>query len=198
MSKSFLYTSRKGAPDGVPFLVFHDRRLLLQDAAALGDQLLDDSTIRIAVQSPRAQSAGGTGITKGYFWYIGPLEAPELSTLGDGLYQLELLIDETYELYSQRRIGLLGSGEGGVIALLAGLIFPDKVRAVVALDAPIPTNLARMPLEDRPLDGLPVLLSGADAQPASTWLAQRGARAATTASPPQPALIADFLRQIAR
>lgn len=196
MSKSFLYTSRNGAPDGAPFLVFHDKFLWLKDAASLADQFIDDTATKIAVQSPRSQSAGGSGITKGYFWYIGPLAAPELSTLGDGLYQLELLLDETYERYGQRKIGLLGQGEGGVIAMLAGLIFPDKVKAVIALDAPFPTNLAQMPLEVRPLDGLPVLLSGDDSQTSATALTQRGARTTVVATP-QPALIAEFLRTLA-
>lgn len=194
MSRSFLYTSREGAPDGAPFLVFHDRYLLLQDAEALA-KVIDDDAIRIAVQSPRAQSAGGSGITKGYFWYIGPLNKPELSTLGDGLYQLELLIDETFERYGQRKIGLYGTGEGGVIAMLAGLIFPDKVSAVVAIDAPFPTNIDQMPLEVRALDGLPVLLSGEHAASAHDALTQRGALVTTAETAPQPQAIADFLRQ---
>ena len=189
MSRSFLYTSRAGAPDGVPVLVFHDRYGLLRDAEALGDDL-DDAVIRIAVQSPRAQSAGGTGITKGFFWYIGPLQTPELSTLGDGLYQLELLLEETFERYGRRRIGLYGRGEGGVVAMLAGLIFPDRVGAVVALDAPFPTNFELMPLELRPLEGLPVMLNDAAAV---EQLTRRGARVTTADADPRPETIATFL-----
>lgn len=195
MSRSFLHTIRTGAPEGAPFLLFHDRYQEMEDAEALG-MLVGDATTRIAVRSPRAQSAGGTGITKGYFWYIGPIGQPELSTLGDGLYQLELLIGETYERYGNRRIGLLGTGEGGVIALLAGMIFPDKVKAVVALDAPLPANLDQMPLEERALDGLPFLVSGPDADTIRALLAPRGARTTTTETPMQPGAIADFLSQL--
>lgn len=192
MSRSFLYTSRTGAPDGAPVLVLHERYGLLQDAEALA-RGLDDRAARIAVQSPRAQSAGGTGITKGYFWYIGPLQTPELSTLGDGLYQLELLIDETFERYGQRKIGLYGHGEGGTVALLAALIFPDKIGAVVALDAPFPTNLDKMPLDELPLNGLPMLVSGT----AGELLAQRGATVTIATGAPEPDAISAFLLRTA-
>lgn len=195
MSNSFLYTSRKGAPDGAPFLVFHDRFLWLRDAAAFADRFVDDTAIKVAVQSPRAQSAGGSGVTKGFFWYIGPLESPELSTLGDGLYQLELLLDETFQLYGQRKLGLIGQGEGGTIAMLAGLIFPDKVSAVVALDAPLPNNLGLMPLEQRVLDGMPVLLRGAYANEAAAELTERGAAVTITTATSDDA-VTDFLGRL--
>lgn len=195
MSKSFLYTSRKGAPDGAPFLILHDRNLWLSDAVALADRFVDDTALKIAVQSPRAQSAGGSGITMGYFWYIGPLTSPELSTLGDGLYQLEVLLDETFKVCGGRKLTLVGTGEGGTVALLAGLIFPDKVRGVVALDAALPANLSKMPLDERPLGGLPVLLRGEHAAAAETELSQRGAVVTVTTSESDDT-VRDFLAQL--
>jgi len=192
VSRSFLQTSRTGAPDGAPFLVFHDRYQDLEDSEALGQSLSGDIT-RIAVRSPRAQAAGGSGLTKGYFWYIGPLERPELSTLGDGLYQLEVLVGETFERYGKRRIGLFGAGEGGILAILAGLIFPDMVRAVIATDAPFPANFDLMPIETRDLDGLPVLLGGNNAAETQAILATRGAKVTLAGAGVNSTLIAQFL-----
>lgn len=192
MSRSFLQTSRTGAPDGAPFLVLHDRYQDLEDSEALGQSLAGEFTA-IAVRSPRAQAAGGSGLTKGYFWYIGPLEKPELSTLGDGLYQLEVLIGETYERYGKRKIGLLGAGEGGILAILAGLIFPDMVRAVIATDAPFPANFDLMPIEARDLGGLPVLLGGKNAAATQGILAARGATVTVAANTVDADAIAQFL-----
>jgi pimeloyl-ACP methyl ester carboxylesterase len=174
LTLSYLQTIRTGPETGTPALILHDRYGHLEDAEALG-ALFGDDTIKIAVRSPRAQSAGGSGITMGYFWYIGPKNQPELSTLGDGLYQLEVLIEETLQRYGQRKIVLAGQGEGAMIAILAGLVFPDKIKAVIASDAVFPTNIDDMPLECPPANGLPILVSGEDAQGAADALNARGA-----------------------
>jgi len=195
MSASLLYTRQDGPTTGLPFLVLHDRNGDLDGARALGE-LLGDQVHRIGVRGPRLQTSGGSGRTHGYYWHIGPLQRPELSSLGDGLYQFELLLLDTVKRYPGRKIGLLGEGQGGVIALLSALLWPEHLSAVIAIDAPLPANLGDMPIEPRPLNGLPVLVSGQDGHATCALLAERGARAATTASPPQPALIADFLRRI--
>lgn len=192
MTKSLLYTIRQGPPDGAPFFVLHDRYESLEHAEALGARLGEDR-LRIAVRAPRVQTMGGSGMTRGHFWYIGPRERPELSTLGDGLYQLELLIDETWQAYGQRPLGLLGRGEGGTIALLAACLFPDRFSHVVALDAVLPVNLADMPIEPRRLDGVNVLLAGPDDHHSATRLANKGATV-TSLEAADNAAFASFLR----
>jgi pimeloyl-ACP methyl ester carboxylesterase len=187
VSRSFLHTIRTGAPDGAPFLILHDRFEVMESAEALGELLGDEAT-KIAIRSPRAQSAGGSGITKGYFWYIGPLDQPELSTLGDGLYQLELLIEETFERYGQRKIGLLGAGEGGFVALIAASFFPDKVQRVVAIDATLPQNLKDMPFEPS-LAGVETVLAYRD-MPSADRLAQLEQLGASVTLVPEPELAA--------
>lgn len=69
-----------------------------------------------------------------------------MSTLGDGLYQLELLLDENLKRYGSEKLSLLGYGEGGMIALTLAAIFPDKVETVIARDAYLPLNLDAMPV----------------------------------------------------
>jgi len=195
MADSLLYTRRDGPVTGAPFLVLHDRNGDLNGASALGE-LLGEQFQRISVRGPRLQTSGGSGKTHGYYWHIGPLERPELSTLGDGLYQFELLLLETARRHPGHKIGVLGEGQGGLIALLTALLWPEHLSAVIAIDATLPTNLGDMPIETRTLDGLPVLVSGKDGHQTCSFLAERGARATTTASPPQPAIVADFLRRI--
>ena len=194
MADSLLYTRQDGPPSGAPFLVLHDRNGDLDGARALGE-VLGDQFHRIGVRGPRLQTSGGSGRTHGYYWHIGPLARPELSTLGDGLYQFELLLLETARRHPGRGVGLLGEGQGGVIALLTALLWPEHLSAVIAVDAVLPENLADMPIEPRDLGGLPVLVSGRDGHRTCSLLAERGARATTTTSPPQPVIVADFLRR---
>jgi len=158
-SASLLLSIRDGAPSGAPYLVLHGRNGSLEDAQAMGARLGEDA-LRIAVRGPRQQTMGGTGQVRGYYWFIGPGDRPELSTLGDALYQLELLLLENSERLGQRRIGLYGENQGGVVALVTALIWPDRVDRLIVSDAVLPLNLSDMPLDLPPLDGLPVLLIG--------------------------------------
>ncbi len=142
----------------MPWLVLHDRWGMLDDAIKLASVLGPDA-LSVAIRAPRVQNQGGTGQTKGYFWTVGPVTAPELSTLGDGLYQLEIVLEENLKLYGRDKLGLLGKGQGGVTALLLASIFPDKISRAIIIDAALPTNLAVMPIEPS-LDGVEVLLVG--------------------------------------
>lgn len=156
-SKSLLYTAHDGSASGPPFLVLHERYGSLENARALGNWL-GDSAFRVAVRSARLQTIGGDGETQGFFWFVGPEDHPEMSTLGDVLYQLELMLMETYAECGDRKVGLLGAGEGGVLALLMGLIRPELTSVVVAIDARLPRNFSSIPIEIPPLDQLPVFL----------------------------------------
>lgn len=171
--RSLLHTYHDGAPDGAPLLVLHDR-LSRPEAAREFGAALGPNVLRIAVGAPRVQVTGASGVIQGYYWYIGAIERPELSTLGDGLYQLELLLLDTSDARGGRKIGLYGAGEGGVLCLLTALIWPDKVSCLIIEDPVLPTNLADMPLDLLPLAGLPVLLIG-DATPLAAYLTAHGA-----------------------
>lgn len=144
-SKSFLQTGRHGPETAPLWFVFHNRWQMLEDAVALAERLGPDA-LTVSVRAPRAQSRGGTGQVMGYFWAVGPQDYPELSTLGDGLYQLELLLDENLKRYGSEKLSLLGYGEGGMIALTLAAIFPDKVETAIARDAYLPLNLDAMPV----------------------------------------------------
>src|SRR5690606_21385200 len=113
----------------------------------------------IGVRAPRVQNQGGTGQTKGYFWTVGPVDAPELSTLGDALYELEVLLEENLARYGRSHAGVLGEGQGGVVALLLASFFPDKIKRAIIIDAALPKNLAVMPF-DPSLAGVEVVLVG--------------------------------------
>jgi hypothetical protein len=156
-ARSLLFTAHDGPSSGPPFLVLHERYGSLDSARVLG-QLLGSTAFRVAVRSVRLQTTGGDGETYGFYWYVGPEEQPELSTLGDGLYQLELLLLQIFRDSGYKKIGLLGAGEGGVVALLMGLVRPELISIVVAIDAHLPINFASIPIEIPALDDLPVLL----------------------------------------
>jgi pimeloyl-ACP methyl ester carboxylesterase len=156
-SRSVLLTRRRGPETATPFLVLHDRWGMLEDAEKLAE-LLGPEALTIAVRGARVQNQGGSGFTHGYFWTIGPLERPELSTLGDALYQLELLLEDNWERYGRRKLGLLGKGQGGVMALILAAFFPDRVGKVIAIDAVLPINLPDMPFEPS-LAGVEVVLA---------------------------------------
>lgn len=156
-SRSVLLTRRRGPETATPFLVLHDRWGMLEDAEMLAE-LLGPEALTIAVRGARVRNQGGSGFTHGYFWTIGPLERPELSTLGDALYQLELLLEDNWERYGRRKLGLLGKGQGGVMALILAAFFPDRVGKVIAIDAVLPVNLPDMPFEPS-LAGVEVVLA---------------------------------------
>lgn len=159
-AKNILVTAPVGPVDGPPILFLHDRYGDYPDGLALANAL-DDEARKMAVRSARTQLAGTDVI--GYFWFLGPLDRPELTTLGDALYHLETLILEL-EANSGQKVGVIGIGEGGVMALLMALIWPDVLSRVGAFDAALPTNLADLPIQIRPLAGLPILLASGTEQ----------------------------------
>lgn len=173
----------------MPWLVLHDRWGMLEDAEALAT-LLGPAALTIAVRAVRVQNRGGSGFTHGYFWTIGPIERPELSTMGDALYQLELLLEENWARYGRRKLGLLGKGQGGMMALVLASLFPDKVEKVVAIDALLPLNLGDMPFTPS-LAGVDVVLTHADPVPAERLAALQtlGARLTLTPQSDLPALL---------
>lgn len=173
----------------MPWLVLHDRWGMLEDAEALAT-LLGPAALTIAVRAVRVQNRGGSGFTHGYFWTIGPIERPELSTMGDALYQLELLLEENWARYGRRKLGLLGKGQGGMMALVLASLFPDKVEKVVAIDALLPLNLGDMPFIPS-LAGVDVVLTHADPVPAERLAALQtlGARLTLTPQSDLPALL---------
>lgn len=151
-----LQTARAGRADGAPHIVLHDRYQQLADARALAVSLAPADALTISVQAPRLQTSGGVGKTAGYYWYVGPREKAELTSLGDTLYHLErLLLDETQ---SGKRATLIGKGEGGTVALLCAMTWPEKVAEVVAIDAALPENFDRIPIEWPALTGLAITL----------------------------------------
>jgi len=189
-ARSVLLTRRRGPENAMPpWLVLHDRWGMLEDAEALAT-LLGPAALTIAVRAVRVQNRGGSGFTHGYFWTIGPIERPELSTMGDALYQLELLLEENWARYGRRRLGLLGKGQGGMMALVLASLFPDKVEKVVAIDALLPLNLGDMPFTPS-LAGVDVVLTHADPVPAERLAALQtlGARLTLTPQSDLPALL---------
>ncbi|OAM73563.1 hypothetical protein [Devosia elaeis] len=188
-ARSILLTRRRGPENAMPWLVLHDRWGMLEDAEALAT-LLGPAALTIAVRAVRVQNRGGSGFTHGYFWTIGPIERPELSTMGDALYQLELLLEENWARYGRRKLGLLGKGQGGMMALVLASLFPDKVEKVVAIDALLPLNLGDMPFTPS-LAGVDVVLTHADPVPAERLAALQtlGARLTLTPQSDLPALL---------
>lgn len=128
--------------DGPLWLVLHDRHEDIAGARALARRHLALDTPRLLIRSARMQTRGSLAPPKGPFWFIGPLEKPELSTLGDGLEQLERLLHEI----PRHQVALLAKGEGAVVALCLALLCPTRIAALHLVGAALPVNLARMPL----------------------------------------------------
>lgn len=156
--KTALITWTTGERDRPPVILLHDRYLDHAATAALG-QLLASTNRVVSARSARTQME--KGLIKGYYWFLGPFERPELSTLGDGLHHLERLLLSLNE-ETGKRVALAGYGEGGTIALLIALIWPELISGVAALDGPLPLTLDELPLELGNAEGLNVLLTEHD------------------------------------
>ncbi|OBZ92120.1 hypothetical protein ADU59_28305 [Pararhizobium polonicum] len=159
---SLLHIAFDGPETGEPWLILHDRHGDLAAARQLCEAQLTPGTRRISVRSARTQTRGSLVPPKGNFWFIGPLHQPELSTLGDALYQLDRLLDDVRDIDGYSRLSLLGDGEGGTVALLLALLRPDMIGHVVAMNAFFPRNFARMPVQIGDVTGLTVVLSRDD------------------------------------
>lgn len=151
-----LLTWTSGDPTGSPVLLWHDRYRDRDPQDPLLPALASGHRV-VAARSARTQME--MGAIRGYYWFLGPLHRPELSTLGDALSHAERLVLDIAATTGER-VSLVGRGEGGTLALLVGLLWPDVVSAVVSIGGPAPHNLDRLPLTWPPADGLPVLLVG--------------------------------------
>lgn len=171
--KGALITWTTGRPDAPPVVLLHDRYFDHDANDALAARLAPTSRV-VSVRSARTQME--SGLVKGYYWHLGPLDEPEMSTMGDALSHLErLLIDLNRE--TGRRIALVGTGEGGSVALLMSLIWRELVSGVASIDGPLAGNLDDMPVDLQPAAGLPVMLieRRTALAPSSIALAARGA-----------------------
>ncbi len=156
--KTALITWTTGERDKPPVILLHDRYLDHASTLQLGGLLAPTHRV-VSARSARTQME--KGLIKGYYWFLGPFERPELSTLGDGLHHLERLL-LTLNEDTGNRITLAGIGEGGTIALLLALVWPELISGIVSTDGPLPLNLGELPLELGEADGLNVLLTEQD------------------------------------
>ncbi len=171
--KSALITWTTGDRDKPPVVLLHDRYLDRDAADPLALALAPTHRI-VAARAARTQME--MGLIKGYYWFLGPLERPELSTFGDGLHHLERLL-LSLNAETGRKVALIGRGEGGAIALVLALVWHELVSGVVSIDGPLPTTLHELPLDIGLVTGLPELLVEQNTDPGSTAaaLAARGA-----------------------
>lgn len=153
----FLYTATEGPSHGDTCLVLHDRYQNLAAAQASG-QRLGEACRRIAVRSLRDQTIGGSGNLYGHFWFIGPPDKPELSTLFDGLEQLEALLLQVTAERPGQPLTVLATGESTVMAALLAMTWPDRINRLILEDAHLPVNLSDIPLERKSLSGCQVTL----------------------------------------
>jgi hypothetical protein len=114
-------------------------------------------------------------------WYLDPEGAPEPASFGLALAHLERVL-------RARAPGavLAGDGQGAALALALACCWPERLAAVIAIDGALPRVPAGA-LDERPLDGLRVLLAGPQAGGAER-LEARGARVTRDARPVPVAL----------
>ena len=98
----------------------------------------------------------------GFTWYPGPIDHPPPVFFGDSLIEIEkFLLDELDRQGGEQpeRPFLLGVRQGAVMALAAGLVAPDALSGIIAIEAMLPTVAGWSP-PLAPLDSLPVLIVG--------------------------------------
>jgi len=97
----------------------------------------------------------------GYSWYFDfAVGQPEPATFGDCLIELETLIYDLYEEDDQRRLFILGYGQGATLALALASVVPDFLSGVIAIGGSVPSIKGwTAPFTD--LKRLPILLIGA-------------------------------------
>ena len=174
MAGSILQTAHSGNTLGVPHIILHDRYGRLEDSQHLGRRFASADGFQIAVQAPRLQTVGGVGKVQGYYWFVGPRDRPEMTSLGDSLRHVEQLLLDHVARSGQRAI-LIGEGEGGTIAILTAMTWPEKVASVFAIDARMPTNFDKIPIEWPQAAGLSVRLIGGQTAELASKLAEVGA-----------------------
>jgi pimeloyl-ACP methyl ester carboxylesterase len=160
--RSLLHIAFDGPETGIPWLVLHGRYGNLDTARRLGAEQLPADTLRIAVRSARTQTMGSLLPPKGNFWFIGKPDWPELSTFGDALHQLSLLLYDLRDVDGVSSLNLLGEGEGGTMALVLALSHPDRINHVTAIGSAFPGNFDRMPLHIGDIARLSVSLPDGD------------------------------------
>jgi pimeloyl-ACP methyl ester carboxylesterase len=168
-----LQIARLGSATGCPHIVLHDRYGGIEDARRLGTVLAPPDAAIIAVQAPRLQTVGGVGQVKGYYWYVGPRHRAELTSLGDSLFHLEQLLLEATQILGTAV--LIGHGEGGTMALLTAMTWPEKIAHILAIDAALPLNFAKIPVDWPPLGNLRITLVGQASNETIDLLLARGA-----------------------
>lgn len=153
--RSSLVTWTTGDAAAFPVLLLHDRYEDHNAVDGIAAKLRDDRLV-VSIRSARTQMSG-TDI-HGYYWFLGPFDHPELSTLGDGLQHLEALLLSVAEGRPDGSISIVGKGEGGTMALLMALLWPNLLTGAASIGGPLPQNLGALPVELNALDSLPVLL----------------------------------------
>ncbi|HWA17505.1 MAG TPA: alpha/beta hydrolase [Devosia sp.] len=187
--KSALLTWTTGRPEGRPVILLHDRFGDHEANDGLGAELAASHRV-VSVRAARTQMENG--FIKGYYWFLGDLQHPELSTFGDGLSHLERLL---VSLTGERKAVLAGTGQGGVMALTMAMIWPGRVAGIASIGGPLPADLEGLPVELLPITGLPILLAGPDLADTAAELRQREARLDQRDSA-TPAEIGDWVRRL--
>lgn len=169
---ALLLTKRKGDASGVPTFILHER---YGDMADLETIYLHTSqpTLGISVRSLRTQTGSGHGEPVGYYWYLGDVDYPELTSLGDSLGELEELFLHELNSTGVDKIGLYGTGESALMATLLAGLWPSKIAFLEIVGLKKPRNLERIPLT---LNLADVTVSGSDvSDEAKLWLTSLGA-----------------------
>lgn len=138
-------------------ITLHDRGLFGPSAAELGRAAAGSGRV-IALESYKGVYAGRSVV--GYTWFVGPDDVPSPVFFGDALAEIErFLWDEVdrQKTSSAELPFLVGTGQGGIMALAAAAAVPDLLSGVIAIDAFLPVVPGWEP-PLIPLAGLPILL----------------------------------------
>lgn len=138
-------------------ITLHDHNQYGPDVAEWGTAAAPNGNV-IALESYK-----GVFVMKdivGYTWFLGPNTAPSPIFFGDSLQEIERFIWDVIDRSGESEPVLpylVGVGQGGIMALAAGLAIPDLLSGVVAINAYLPiVGGWEPPLA--PMNDLPMLL----------------------------------------
>ncbi len=152
---------RQAADDAITIVGLHDEGFDLEQLRPF-EEVVGPRFRLVTPQAPRSLTAASRGPgyeADGYRWYCGEDAAhPDTATFGESLWQVEQFLDDVMEREGRnRRVFLLGHGQGAMLAATMAFIMPDRLAGVAAIAGYVPQISGWTPPTGN-AGGLPVLL----------------------------------------
>ena len=152
-----VYSNIQQASTSPLVITLHDHNQFGPDVAEWGTAAAPDGSV-IALESYKGVFMGKDIV--GYTWFLGPNTAPSPIFFGDSLQEIERFLWDVNDRSGDESPilpYLIGVGQGGIMAIAAGLAVPDLLSGVIAIDAFLP-EVGGWDPPLAPMNHLPMLL----------------------------------------